>query len=107
MPIFAQILNYLIVRAVPAIPREVIDEKITGWVVLALDVDEFGNVANAQVTSSTSSQIEASAMEAARKFRYQKELVGNRYVAVKGVSATVHFHYWLLAEAAGCSISYE
>lgn len=96
-----------IMRAVPAIPREIIDGKITGWVVLALDVDEFGKVANAKVTSSTSSQLEAPAMEAARKFRYREELVGNRYVAVKGVSATVHFHYWSLAEAAGCSINYE
>ena len=96
-----------ILRVVPAIPREVIDEKITGWVVLALDVDEFGKVANAQVTSSTSSQLEVPALEAARKFRYQKELVGNRYVPVKGVGATVYFSYWLLAEAAGCSINGE
>lgn len=96
-----------VVRAVPDIPRDVIDEKITGWVAFALDVDEFGKVANAQVTSSTSSLLEAPAMEAARKFRYREELVGNRHVAVKGVSATVHFHYWSLAEAAGCSIIYE
>ena len=96
-----------IVRAVPAIPREVIDEKVTGWVVLALDVDEHGGVTNAEVTSSTASQLEAPALEAARKFRYQKELAGNRYVAVKGVSATIYFSYWLLAEAAGCSINNE
>ena len=96
-----------IVRAAPAIPREVIDKKITGWVVMALDVGELGKVANAEVTSSTSSQLEAPALEAARKFRYQKELVGNRFVAVKDVSAIVYFFYWSLAEAAGCSISYE
>ena len=96
-----------IVRAAPGIPREVIDEKITGWVVLTLDVDEFGKVANAQVASSTSSELEAPALEAARRFRYQRELVGNRFVAVKGVSAIVYFFYWSLAEAAGCLISYE
>ena len=96
-----------IVRVAPAIPSEVIDEKVTGWVVLALDVDEYGKVANAQVTSSTSSLLETPALEAARRFRYQKELVGERFVPVKNVSATVYFSYWSLAEAAGCSISYE
>ena len=96
-----------ILRAAPNFPPKVVDEKITGWVVLALDVDEFGKVTNAQVASSTSSQLEAPALEAARKFRYQAELVGNRYVAVKGVSAIVYFDYWSLAEAAGCSIVYE
>jgi TonB family protein len=71
--------------------------------VLELDIDEFGRVANARVTSSTSSRLEQSALEAARKFRYQKELVGNRFVAVNDVSATIHFHYRDLAEAAGCA----
>ena len=96
-----------VLRTKPAVPREVIDEEITGWAMLALDVDEYGKVVNAQVTSSTSSQLEAPALEAAHRFRYQKELVGNRFVAVQGVSATIHFSYWLLAEAAGCSISGE
>ena len=96
-----------IVRTIPTIPPEVIDEKVTGWVILALDVDEYGEVSNAQVTSSTSSILETPALEAARRFRYQKVLEGNRYVAVKDVSATIHFDYWLVAEAAGCSITYE
>ena len=96
-----------IVRYAPVISDEVIDEKITGWVLLTLDVDEFGKVANAHVASSTSSRLEAPAIEATRKFRYQKELVGNRYVPVTGVAATVYFSYWLLAEAAGCSINDE
>lgn len=96
-----------IVRAAPVIPREVVDELITGWVVLELDIDEFGRVANARVTSSTSSRLEESALEAARRFRYQRELVDNRFVAVNDVSAIVFFHYWSLAEAAGCSTSFE
>ena len=94
-------------RVRPAVPHEVIYKRITGWVILALDLDEYGKVANARVTSSTSSQLEPPALEAARRFRYQEKLLGNRFVAVKDVSATVHFHYWSLAEAAGCSISYE
>ncbi len=96
-----------IVRVAPVVPREVIDKRITGWVVMTLDVDEFGKVADAQVTSSTSSLLETPALEAGRRFRYQKEPVGDRFVAVKDVSATVHFHFWSLAEAAGCSLSYE
>ncbi|MEX2257953.1 MAG: TonB family protein [Woeseia sp.] len=83
------------------------DELITGWVVLALHIDEFGRVDNARVTSSTSSRLEESALEAARRFRYQRELSDNRFVAVMDVSATVFFHYWSLAEAAGCSTNYE
>ena len=96
-----------IVRFAPVISRDVIDEKVTGWVELELDIDEFGKVANARVTSSTSSRLEESALEAARRFRYKKKLVGNRFVAVRSVTAAVIFDYWTLAEAAGCSISYE
>ena len=96
-----------IVRFKPVVSREIVDEKITGWVMLALDVDEHGRVTNAHVTSSTSSQLEAPALEAARRFRYQKELVDNRYVPVTGVSATIYVSYWLLAEAVGCSTSGE
>ncbi len=92
-----------IVRFHPDIPREVIDEKITGWVFLTLDLDASGKVANAQVTSSTSSKLEAPALEAARKFRYQNK----RKWPIKGVSATVPINYLTLAEAAGCSMSYE
>lgn len=96
-----------IVRAAPVIPPDVVEELITGWVVLELDIDEFGRVANARVASSTSSRLEQSALEAARRFRYQRELADNRFVAVKDVSAIVFFDYWSLAEAAGCSTSYE
>lgn len=94
-------------RSKPVITSEIIDAKITGWVVLSLDVDEYGKVANAKVTSSTSAQLESPALEAARKFWFQKELAGNRFVPVKDVSAAVYIHYWSVAEAAGCSISYE
>lgn len=96
-----------VLRARPVVTSEIINGKITGWVMLALDVDEYGTVANATVTSTTSAQLEPPALAAARKFRYQKELVGNRFVPANDVSATVFFDYWSLAEAAGCSISDE
>lgn len=89
-----------IVRFRPDIPREVIEEKITGWVFLTLDFDAFGEVANARVTSSTSSKLEAPALEAARRFRYQNK---GKW-PIKGVSATAPFDYRSLAEAADCSM---
>lgn len=96
-----------IARAVPVLPSDVVDDKITGWVALRLDIDEFGKVANARVALSTSSRLEEPALEAVRRFRYQPELRNGRYVTLEDVSAVVYFHYWLLAEATGCSISYE
>ena len=100
-------LKLPVLRANPVVTSEIINGKITGWVMLALYVDEHGRVASAQITSSTSAQLEPPALDAARKFRYQKELVGNRFLPAKDVSATVYFHYWSVAKAAGCSISYE
>ena len=94
-------------RATPVISREIIDEKVTGWVVLMLDVNENGGVSNARITSSTSSLLESPAVEAARRFRYQKELVDDQFVPANDVSAIVYFSYWSLAEAAGCSINNE
>lgn len=96
-----------IVRAAPNLPRDIVDEQIIGWVTFRLDIDEFGKVANAGVASSTSSRLERSALKAVRKFRYRQELVESRFVPMKDVSATVYFHYWHIAEAAGCSINYE
>jgi protein TonB len=86
-----------VVRAVPVIPRDIVDEKVTGWVVLGLDIDEFGRVENAQVASSTASRLEEPAIAAARRFRYQRALQNSRSVAMKDVSATVF--YWQLAES--------
>lgn len=96
-----------IVRVSPAIPRDVISEQITGWVMLSLDLDKSGEVARARITSSTSPRLEGPALEAARKFRYRKKLENNRFVEVKSVTATIHFDYWDLAKAAGCSMHDE
>ena len=95
------------VRVGPILHGDILDEKITGWVLLKLDIDEFGKVTSAGVVSSKSSRLEQSALRAVRKFRYQPELVENRYVPMEDVSATVFFHYWDLAEAAGCSTNHE
>lgn len=96
-----------VARFSPKIPRQVVQENITGWVVLALDLDEFGKVENIRVTSSTSSKLEESAVDAARQFQYQRQSVGNEYVKVKNLNATVHFSYWSIAEAAGCPMNYD
>jgi len=95
------------VRVGPALPLDILEEQITGWVFLKLDIDEFGKVANAVVTASSSSRLNELALSAVRKFRYRRELVENRFMPMKDVSATVFFHYWQLAEAAGCSTNYE
>lgn len=91
-----------VVRATPVLADDIVDEQITGWVTLKLDIDEFGKVGNVRVESSTSTRLEESALEAARKFRYQRKLVDSRFVAVRGVSTVVFFHYWDLANVAGC-----
>lgn len=91
-----------IVRFDPVLHSDIVDDKLTGWVMVRVNIDEFGNVTGAHVESSTSSRLEDSALEAARRFRYQPELRDSKFVASMNVRATIYFHYWHLAEAAGC-----
>jgi TonB family protein len=93
-----------IIRFVPVIPRDVVENKITGWVAVRLDIDDSGSVTDAIVESSSSSQLEESALEAARRFRYQPDLKDGIRVASTNVLSTVRFTYLDLARAAGCSI---
>ena len=96
-----------IVRAIPVLSADIVNGRITGWVTLRVDIDETGNVTDARVDSSTSPRLHESALEAVRRFRYQATLRDSKYVASSNVSATVYFHYWHLAEAAGCLVGHE
>ena len=91
-----------IVRFDPVLHSDIVDDQLTGWVVVRVNIDESGKVTDAQVESSTSSRLEDSALEAARRFRYQPELRDGKSAASMDVRATIYFHYWDLAEAAGC-----
>jgi TonB family protein len=83
-----------------------VDDQVTGWVIVRVNIDESGNVTSARVESSTSPRLEDSALEAARRFRYQPELRDSKFVASMNVRATIHFQYWHLAEAAGCPMGH-
>jgi TonB family protein len=91
-----------IVRFDPVLHSDIVDDKLTGWVMVKVNIDESGNVTDARVESSTSSRLEDSALEAARRFRYQPELRDSKFVASMNVRATIYFHYWHLAKVAGC-----
>ena len=89
----------------PILDDKILDEKATGWVTVALDIDNFGKVTDVSVVSSQSSLLEAPALEAASKFRYRPGLVEKENVKQHEVTATVFFYYWDLAKAAGCTIN--
>jgi TonB family protein len=79
-----------------------VDDTLTGWVRVRVNIDESGRVTDAQIESSTSPRLEESALQAARRFRYQPEMENGKVVAAVNVRATLYFHYSDLAAAAGC-----
>lgn len=91
-----------IVGAEPKVTQEMIDEAITGWVVLELNVDEQGSVVDAVVTSSSSTKLVQSALEASRKFRFDRDGRANPYTSAERIPIAIRFTYAALAEAAGC-----
>lgn len=90
-------------RFTPAVHSDFVHDRLTGWVRVRVDIDESGRVTGARIESSTSPRLEESALKAVRRFRYQPVVENNRIVAAVNVPATIHFHYWDLAAAAGCS----
>ncbi len=91
-----------IARRHPVLHSDIVNDKLNGWVIVRVNVDESGTVTSARVESSTSSRLEDSALEAVRHFRYRPEWRDRKFIASMNVRATIYFHYWHLAEAAGC-----
>ena len=92
------------VRVLPIPSPEVLARKITGWVELSVDIDAEGNVEKVILVDSTSNLLEASAVDAARHFKYQPKLDENfSPIAEVGVKLTITTGYSDLARHSGCS----
>jgi TonB family protein len=94
------------VRFAPVVHSDFVDDKLTGWVRVRVNIDESGHVTGARIESSTSPRLEESALQAARSFRYQPAIENDKVVAAVNLRATIYFHYWDLATAAGCPTGY-
>lgn len=93
------------VRVLPIPSPEVLAQKITGWVELEVDIDAEGNVGKVILVDSTSNLLEASAVDAARRFKYRPKLDENYLpTAESGVRLTVSINYSVLARFSGCSL---
>lgn len=93
------------VRVLPIPSPEVLAQKITGWVELEVDIDAEGNVEKVILVDSTSNLLEASAVDAARRFKYRPKLDENYLpTAESGVRLTVSINYSVLARFSGCSL---
>jgi TonB family protein len=91
-------------RVLPVPSPDVLAQKITGWVELEVDIDVRGRVKKVTLINSSSNLLEASAIEAARQFRYQPTLDETYLrVAESGVKLTISTNYSVLAGFSGCS----
>jgi TonB family protein len=91
-------------RVSPVPSADVLAQKITGWVELKVDIDAQGNVENVKLVDSSSSLLESSAIDAARRFKYVPKVDENSVpIAESGVKLTVSTEYSLLARYSGCS----
>jgi TonB family protein len=91
------------VRVLPVPSPEVLAQKITGWVELEVDIDAEGNVEKVILVNSSSNLLEASAVDAARRFKYRPKLDENYVpIAESGVKLTVSTNYSVLAKFSGC-----
>ena len=92
------------VRVLPVPSPEVLAQKITGWVELEVDIDAEGNVEKVILVNSSSNLLEASAVDAARRFKYRPKLDENYVpIAENGVKLTVSTNYSVLAKFSGCT----
>jgi len=93
-----------IVRVSPIPSPEVLAQKITGWVELEVDIDAEGNVEKVILVDASSNLLEASAVDAARRFKYRPKLDENYLpTAENGVSLTIKTYYSVLARFSDCT----
>jgi TonB family protein len=93
-----------IVRVSPVPSPEVLAQKLTGWVELKVDIDAEGKVEKVILVNSTSKLLEASSIEAARRFKYRPKVDENYLpIAESGVTLTIHTDYSDLAKSSGCA----
>ena len=96
-----------VVRVLPVPSPGVLAQKITGWVELEVDIDAEGNVEKVMLVDSSSILLEASAIDAARRFKYRPKVDENyEPIAESGVKLTVSTNYSILAKFSGCSLQY-
>jgi TonB family protein len=92
-----------VLRVWPIPSPDVLARKITGWVELEVDIDAEGRVKKVTLINSSSNLLDASAIEAARRFRYQPTLDETYLrVAESGVKLTINTNYSVLARFSGC-----
>ena len=90
-------------RGPPVPSADVLAQKITGWVELKVDISAQGNVENVMLVDSSSNLLEASAVDAARRFKYAPKVDENSVpIAESGARLTVSTDYALLANYSGC-----
>jgi TonB family protein len=93
-----------VLRVSPVPSPEVLAQRITGWVELEVDLDPEGNVEKVVLVDSTTKLLEASAIEAARRFKYRPKLDENYLpTAESGVKLTIATDYSVLAKHSGCA----
>jgi TonB family protein len=93
-----------VLRVSPVPSPEVLAQRIMGWVELEVDLDSKGNVEKVVLVDSTSKLLEASAIEAARRFKYLPKLDENYLpTAESGVKLTIATDYSVLAKHSGCA----
>jgi TonB family protein len=92
-----------IVRVLPVPSPAVLARKLTGWVELEVDIDAQGKVKKVHLVNSTSELLEASAIDAARGFKYLPKLDENDLpTAESGAKLTIKTNYSVLAKSSGC-----
>lgn len=72
-------------RATPKYPPRALEISREGWVVVELDIDEYGRPLNPEIVArSESSLFNASAKSAIRKFRFKPATLDGKAVPVSG-----------------------
>jgi TonB family protein len=90
-------------RVLPVPSPGVLAQKITGWVELEVDINAEGKVEKVHLVDSSSNLLEASAIDAARRFKYLPKLDENYLrTAESGVKLTIKINYSVLAKSSGC-----
>ncbi len=93
-----------IISVLPIPSKEVLAQRVTGWVELEVDIDAEGNVEKVFVVNSTSNLLDASAVDAARRFKYLPKLDENYLrTAESGVKLSISTDYSVLARFSGCT----
>ena len=89
-------------RFMPRISCHMVENEVSGWVVVDLLLNDEGNVVQASINESTSKLLEDSAIESARRFKYQKIIGGSGYLEENDVKAIIYFDFDEVQNSGAC-----